>query len=264
MFLTTPSGVKLFYEQTGQGEDLILIAGLASDHTLWESMMPFLSQHFRVLRFDNRACGQSDFPKTVSIAEMASDVIALMDHLKIKSAYMAGHSMGSAILLQLSIQSPARIRKAMLCAAFAKLPMLAKIRSRISLDLMQANIPVSLIAETVVPWIFGSTFIRHEKNVGAIANAMISTPWLQSTAGYETQANALKVFDVRDRLNQITVKTLVVAGGKDILAPPACSRYIHRAIPNSEYVVIKKSGHMLPVEDPKELNRLMIDFCAQQ
>lgn len=261
MFFTTKNNVRLFYEQTGQGKDLILIAGLATNYLIWDSLIPFLSKYFRILRFDNRGVGQTKAVDSVfSIKDMAEDVVELMDHLHIQQACIVGHSMGGAILQQLLLCAPERVNRAVICASFAKLPLIAMVHVRTSAWLRKAGVSEALILETIIPWIFGRAFIQHEKNIPQMIQTFLTNPWIQSAADYEAQTHALAQFDLREKLNQIQTKTLIVVGGQDKLTPSSCSKYLHRCLVNSELVTIKSSGHMVQIECPEELATLIHKF----
>lgn len=84
--------LKIYYETYGQGEPLILIAGLASNYLSWLPVVPLLSPYFQVLIFDNRGVGQTESPDISYSAEMmAEDLHGLMTSLNISKAFILGH-----------------------------------------------------------------------------------------------------------------------------------------------------------------------------
>ena len=98
MLKVRTNGVELFYEESGAGEPLLLIAGFACDHTNWCKLVPLLASTSRLITFDNRGVGQSSSPETsYSIRQMAQDTIGLLDAIGLDSVHVAGHSMGGAI-----------------------------------------------------------------------------------------------------------------------------------------------------------------------
>ena len=62
MAIIKVNGINLYYEIHGQGQPLILIAGFSADHNAWCNVVDYLSQHYRVIIFDNRGAGQSEVP----------------------------------------------------------------------------------------------------------------------------------------------------------------------------------------------------------
>ncbi len=113
------NGVKIHYEITGQGEPVILIHGLYSSARMnWDlpGVTARLAQHFQVIAFDNRGHGLSDKPAGEDQygAEMAEDVVRLMDHLKIQKAQVVGYSLGGMLTMKLLTLHPERVRSAVL------------------------------------------------------------------------------------------------------------------------------------------------------
>ena len=86
-------------------------------------MIPYLSKFYRVLVFDNPGAGRSFVPKgKYSLQAMSDDIIQLLDHLGIKTAKFIGHSMGAALLMQICIDQPSLVKKAVLCTGTSHVP----------------------------------------------------------------------------------------------------------------------------------------------
>src|SRR5262249_9133459 len=96
-------GSDIFYEVHGTGDPLLLIAGFACDHTIWNKIVPGLVAQYRVILFDNLGVGQSSSPETaVSIRQMAAETAGLLDAIGLRSVHVAGHSMGGLIAQELA------------------------------------------------------------------------------------------------------------------------------------------------------------------
>jgi alpha-beta hydrolase superfamily lysophospholipase len=94
------NGIDLFYQEVGDPatDPLLLTMGWGADHAAWAFQTPVFAGRFRVIAFDDRGAGQSASPDTpFSIADMADDAVALLDHLGIARAHVAGASMGGMI-----------------------------------------------------------------------------------------------------------------------------------------------------------------------
>ena len=115
------NGIELFYEESGAGEPLLLIAGFACDHTNWRKLVPLLASSYRLITFDNRGVGQSSSPTTpYTIGQMAEDTIGFLDAIGLDSVHVAGHSMGGQIALELALSSPTRVKSLILLSSCAK------------------------------------------------------------------------------------------------------------------------------------------------
>ncbi|HWN91298.1 MAG TPA: alpha/beta fold hydrolase, partial [Verrucomicrobiae bacterium] len=104
--------VELFYQRTGPARppSLVLIMGWGGDHTAWALQVAALAAEFDVIAFDNRGAGQSDAPDvTYSMADLAEDVTGLMDELGVRSAHIAGASMGGMIAQEVALRYPDRV-----------------------------------------------------------------------------------------------------------------------------------------------------------
>jgi len=108
----TIRGIRINYLQTGEGPDLVLLHGLASDHAFWFlRFAPALRDRWRITLFDLRGHGHSDAPPTgYSTRDMAGDLDGLLDHLGLAGVHLAGHSFGGAIALHYAALRPDRVR----------------------------------------------------------------------------------------------------------------------------------------------------------
>ena len=122
-------GTRLYYEELGEGEPLLLINGQGSDHTGWDGVRDDFTDRYRVIVYDHRGTGQSDKPTEppYSTRGFAEDAVAILDHLKIARAHAYGVSMGGRICQWLGIEHGDRLerwcwaarRRAMLMACVA-------------------------------------------------------------------------------------------------------------------------------------------------
>src|SRR5436309_15483468 len=95
-----PTGVDLYYESHGRGEPLILVPSTAYSGEVWKPAQMPLAESLNLIIHDPRGCGRSVAKQDVyTIEQMAADIVALMDHLKISAAHLFGHSVGWRIAL---------------------------------------------------------------------------------------------------------------------------------------------------------------------
>lgn len=261
-FFTIPQRLTMYYEQYGQGPDLVLIAGLSADHTVWSFVTEAFATRFRVTIFDNRGVGQSDAPTgPYSVAMMAQDTVGLLDGLGLDRAICLGHSMGGAITLQLCIAHPERVARAILCAPAARVPTPSRQHVESVVLLREAGIPPELLAATTMPWIFGETFLSDDSKTGLAVTAMVNNPYPQSIAAFRAQIAACLDADFEARLAEITTPTLIVAGREDLLTPLRCSETLHRGIRGAQLAILD-CAHMVPIEQPDRFVTICREFLA--
>src|ERR1700693_1164074 len=113
-----PTGVDLYYESHGEGEPLIFVPSTAYSGEVWKpSQMP-LAKSLHLIFHDPRGCGRSAATQTIyTIEQMALDIVALMDRLKMPRAHLIGHSMGGRIALSLTQNFPGRVKSLIMAAS---------------------------------------------------------------------------------------------------------------------------------------------------
>ena len=261
MPFTKANRINLYYEFHGEGEPLILIGGLAADHLGWESVLPELSKSFRVIIFDNRGAGQSDItaaPYTTKL--LADDVVALLDNLNVARAHVLGHSMGGAIAQQMGLHYPDKIHRLIIASSFARRTPVTALAINITQKLMEHKMPLSLIAEYNLPWLYSNHFLSDEKKQAAAIARMIDKPYPITSQGYQNQAHACLGHNTDGALNQIKTPTLVLAGEEDILVLPEVSKQMAVAMPNAIFKTIARTAHLAQVEKPREFTQVIRDF----
>ena len=126
---TLPSGLRLHYQQLGEGPDLVMVHGLTGNLAVWHlRIVPELTDRYRVLTYDLRGHGHSDAPaQGYSPDDMAADLLGLLDALEIERPVLVGHSYGADIALYHALLHPERVREVI--AIEAALPALEHLRS---------------------------------------------------------------------------------------------------------------------------------------
>lgn len=127
---TLESGIKLHYQQIGEGPDLVMIHGLTGNLAVWHlKIIPMLWDHYRILTYDLRGHGYSDVPPSgYTLDQMVTDLEELLDALDIRRAALVGHSFGADLALYFAHRNPARTDSVV--AIEAALPAMIDYRGR--------------------------------------------------------------------------------------------------------------------------------------
>src|SRR4051794_19500367 len=121
------NGIRLYYEESGSGEPLLMIMGITAPGTVWEKHLAHWQQSFRCIVPDNRGVGLSDKPiGPYTTAQMADDYAGLLQHLEVTSAHVIGCSMGSTIAQQLALRHPDKVKSLVLMCTWARCDRAAK------------------------------------------------------------------------------------------------------------------------------------------
>src|SRR5215472_8215052 len=108
-------GARIWWEEEGEGEPLLMIMGLSFSLAMWRDLRAIMARHFRAIVFDNRGVGRSDVPlRPWSMGTMARDAAAVLDAAGVDKAHVIGVSMGGMIAQELTLRYPSRVRKLIL------------------------------------------------------------------------------------------------------------------------------------------------------
>lgn len=256
----TANNASFYYELHGEGHPVVLISGYTCDHQLWLPLIEKLSQTFQVLIFDNRGVGQTtDDGASLSVELMAQDVYALTRALKLQKPHLVGHSMGGAIAQYLASLYPKALNKLVLLSTASKWRQAMLKGMKSLLTLREKEMDPEILFESTLPWVFGESFLKDQKQILALKQAWESDPHPQSLEDQTRQFKVLEAFDVRKLLKDIIAPTLVIYGIQDIIALPSEAEFLASHIENSQLVPLD-FAHGIPIEAPNELSKALLKF----
>ena len=101
----------LHFQEYGNGPPLVILHGLLGSLDNWHTLSKIFASPFRVLAVDQRNHGKSPHSDVFTYDAMAEDLNELLDHLKIPSAHLLGHSMGGKTAMQFALSNPSRVER---------------------------------------------------------------------------------------------------------------------------------------------------------
>lgn len=232
---------------------IVLAGSLGSTVEMWRPQLPALTEHFRVIRVDHRGHGGSPVPSgPYRVADLAGDVLALLDALGLDRVSWCGLSLGGIVGMHLGSEAPDRIASLTLCCTSAHYPDPTRWTDRIAAVQAGGTAP---IAEAVVAAWFTPEWAAAHPDVVGEATAMVAGT---SDQGYVACCEALVVWDHRDRLPAITAPTLVIGGAADSAAPlEPHTRTIAEGIPGSRLEILD-AAHLATIERADEATALIL------
>lgn len=253
------NGVQVYYEVHGEGEPLLLIAGLGSDSQSWGPVVGDLAASFQVIVADNRGVGRTAQDVEITIEAMARDSVALLDHLAIPSAHVLGHSMGGIIALEMGLSYPGRVRKLVLAGTSSVLP----VGERELLKEWDRRFGVDDHAqwlEYIFQWIFTRRYLDDPKLLAATIKYSVEYPYQQTKQALHRQTGALLAFDRSAEVPQLAAPALVLSGEEDILITPAQSEASLGSIPNVSFLRLPGAAHAMHLENRADFVAGVRDF----
>jgi 3-oxoadipate enol-lactonase len=255
-------GARIYWDEQGQGEPVLLIMGLAYPSQMWYRTRPLLVSRYRTVALDNRGIGLSDVPPgPYPIALMASDAKAVMDAAGIESAHVFGVSMGGMIAQEFALQYPARVRSLILgCTAAGGATAVRAEPEAIQMLMRREKMSPEQAAEAAVPFIYDPTTLRERID----EDLVIRRPWFPSPEGYAAQLQGIIGWEAYSRLGQIIASTLVIHGESDRLIPPGNATLIAERIPAAKLVMIPHASHLFLTDQTEVSHHAILQFLNEQ
>ncbi|WP_419488015.1 alpha/beta fold hydrolase [Chryseobacterium bernardetii] len=223
----------LYYEVYGTGEPLVLLHGNSGSIKDYYQQIPVLSKQYKIIAVDTRGQGKSKdtSKKDFTYKLFADDVKALADELKLDKVNIVGWSDGGNTGLEFALKYPERLNKLVTIGANAFPEGVEdKLIERFTSQMKQLNDMAS-----------GETF-----NERRLLKIMLTEPGIS-----------------KDDLNKIKSKVLVIAGDRDVIKPDH-TEFISKQIPNAEKKIYKDTTHMVPYEQPDQLNTDILSFLSKK
>ncbi|KPL59036.1 alpha/beta fold hydrolase [Rossellomorea vietnamensis] len=245
-----------YHEHPTASETFVLLHGFLSSTFSFRRLTPLLKEHYNVISIDLPPFGNSGKHNSFvySYDNLANTVIDLLDHLKVSNIHLTGHSMGGQIALNVMKKAPDLVEKGVLLCSSGYLKrmnwpvtMLSRIpffHLYVKLWLTRSGVRNNL--ENVV---HDSTMIDDEMMFGYLRPFLEDDIFKALTRMIRDREGDLSVNDLRN----IQTPCLLVWGEHDRVVPLSTGERLNQDIPDSQLVVLKETGHLVPEEKPREV-----------
>ncbi|KAJ4374791.1 hypothetical protein N0V83_001867 [Neocucurbitaria cava] len=279
-FVTTPDGVQLPYRLEGSASPnapvLVLANSILVNHGIWDDFVShFLrltNNKYRILRYNTR--GRNALPPKsitpVTLDTLTTDVITLLDALRIKSAAIAGVSLGGATALNVGLEYPNRIEAFVSCDTNAFAPpsnagawnervAVAEKESSTSSTSSEPIVGEQLAELTVRRWFPQSSYddATLAKRIARVKD-MVAT---NSLPGFRDGVKALHQYDIREKMSGYQGKGVFLVGSEDGVLPKSMKENMAAKLGSGvELKVVQGAGHLPMVERPEEVAGFVAKF----
>jgi pimeloyl-ACP methyl ester carboxylesterase len=267
--------VRLHFQEKGlhNPDPLMLLHGFGSSNFTWKDCLsPLAEDGYRVIAPDLKGFGFSEKPADgrYHVQDQAQLMIGLLDQLEIEQATLCGTSYGAAVALACALMWPGRVNRLILIdAAYNDAPL--------HQPLSTAHLALARtygVAEATIPILFGSkVFVRNSVKTMFADPSLVDAERTQAYFRPVQSINCQQAFMTGARqwdlnwlemeLSAITVPTLILWGEEDRIIPLHLGGQLHLAIPQSEFYVLPKCGHVPQEECPLENVELISDFLRR-
>jgi 3-oxoadipate enol-lactonase len=232
---------------------VVLSHSLGTNLETWAPQVEALAEHFLVVRYDLRGHGRSPVPGgPYEIADLGSDLLALLDHLGVARAHLCGLSLGGMVSLWVGSHYPERVDRMVVCCTSALLGPASAWAERAAVVRAKG---MEAIADAVVARWFTPEFRAREPELYTSMRAVLAaTP----PVGYAESCGAIERMDLRPYLSAIRAPTLAVAAAADLAIPPDHLFQIAKALPLGHAAVVEHAAHLANVERPEKVTELIL------
>lgn len=241
----------LWYDETGEGQPLVLLHEGVVDSRIWEPVVPLLSGRHRVIRYDQRGFGHSPMPD--GPYSVVDDLVSVLDAAGAGEAALVGASRGGAVALTTAVERPERVSALVLLGS----------------GLPGVSLKVDWTPDQIARWERADADddwpamaeLDMEAWAPMGADAELRAMFLENAVGSNSEDPATDE-PIAERVSAITAPTLVITAGRDVPGINEIGDRLARDIPGARSAVIQEADHMIPWRTPEELSHLILDFLS--
>jgi 3-oxoadipate enol-lactonase len=256
-------GTRIYWDERGRGEPLLLIMGLGSASDMWYRLLPALSARYRTIFFDNRGVGRSDAPPApYSIELMAGDAAAVLEAASVgEPAHVMGFSMGGFIAQEFALRYTEKVRSLILASTACGGPE----RVMAAPEVLTALEAKDVKTREEGFWMT-APYNYHASTPRALMEEDLSVTlgYALRREGYRGQLQAITSWaGAHSRLSTLLRPTLIIHGDSDLLIPTGNAHVLAGAIPSAELCILREAGHRFMTDKTQEGCAAILSFLER-
>jgi pimeloyl-ACP methyl ester carboxylesterase len=256
------NGLSVFLEGNSKNKSIIFLHGFPYDHTMWKAQIDELSENYFCVTYDIRGLGESPVGDgQFTMESFVDDLESTITELKLDKPILCGLSMGGYISFRALERMEENFSAVILCDTRSeadnnegKLKRAAAIK-RISTE------GLAPFAKDFITNCFGDDYKKNHKD--EFEKRIAKSSGFNPVGVKGSLLAMLGRNDTTEYLSKIKIPALIICGENDALTPPAIMKPLAEKINGAEFVVIKNSGHMSPIENPEEVNEAIKKFLEK-
>jgi len=259
-FFNSPIFGKLcFWNSNTAGPAVVLLHGLGSRGLDWQPQIESLQNRYQVITLDFPGHGESDaLNQSLSMADLASCVIELLNHLQIQSAHLIGLSLGGMVAFQAAVDYPRRIDSLIIInSAPGPGSNASKIKRRILMRKILLRLaPINTLSKRIANDLFPL------ESQAPLRAQYLASMQLVDKKSYRYMVDAISRFNLDQEISRCEVPTLVITADKDYTSVSFKQAFVDR-MQNSSLTVIENSRHATPIDSPVLCNQKILEFLSR-
>ncbi|WP_339716699.1 alpha/beta hydrolase [Cyclobacterium amurskyense] len=259
------NNIELHYDEFGKGKEVILFShGYLMNNTMFKGQIDKLKANFRCIAFDHRGHGQSEIAANgYTLDNLVTDVICLIEELKLDSVHFVGMSTGGFVGMRLAIRKPELLKSLILMDTSAEEEDKNSKKKNYLLLWIVKNIGWYPVIGKAMSMLFHKSFLLDK------SRQMEVKKWRKILMSQDKRGLipfGKMIFErdsVLGKLVDVNIPTAVIVGEQDVPTPTESSKKIADRIPNADYYSIPNAGHSAAVEKPEEVYKAMREFYTK-
>jgi 3-oxoadipate enol-lactonase len=245
---------------------IIFIHGFPLNKSMWKKQVDALKGNYRTITYDIRGHGNSEpGNEEFSINLFASDLLCMMNELRLDTVILCGLSMGGYIALNAVNKYPERFDALILCdtQCIADSPEIKVKREETIRSINEKGVE-NYATESVKNLFAPASIANKPKEVTTVSQMIMNTP-------KQSLCNTLVALAERNEtcsmLSEINIPVLIIVGKEDKITPPAMALQMHKKIKDSRIQVIDHAGHLSNIENQQEFNfqiKIFVDLVSEK
>ena len=257
----TINGITINYELEGEGKTIVFVHGLSDSLAYWKVLSETLKNDYQTLIYDLRGHGESsDDDGNTTIDLYQEDLYQLLKALNIENAVFVGLSLGGNVILDLAVNHPEMVKGLIVMSSFPEHDeKLKKIFDDFDNAIDEGFVE---FFDTILPYTLTEDLLEeHKELLESVKHEAAKTANLE---GIKKGINAGYGFNLTDRLDEINVPTIVIAGGEDNLTSLDIQRKISDNIKDSELIILEKTKHNILIgRNIEKVLNIINDFMSK-
>jgi pimeloyl-ACP methyl ester carboxylesterase len=248
--------IAIYYEVHGEGKPVLFSHGWLDDCSIWDSQVKHFASNYTVILYDQRGHGKTDTSKGVkgnySVQVLSNDIHSLVQKLSLDKLILVGFSLGGMAAMLFALDHPDKISKLVLVGTTAKMTLPLSIRF---LRIIRGLLPYETFLRMSCKYKF------YKPSTQNVDEEFIRASKVDNSVAFECWKEFTENYDIRDKVSQIKIPTLIIVGEKDKVNLES-SRYLNQEIKGSELHIITDSGHLIMIEKTQEFNQILEQFIS--
>lgn len=241
-----------------RGLPIVFCNSLGTDTRIWDGVVDELAPDYQLVTYDKRGHGLSSVPRgPYSIAELADDLLELVDTLKIDRFALVGISVGGLIAQRFALDHPERIAGLVLCDTAAKIGDSALWSERTIA--VEAGGMEAIADAVMLRWFPPEIRGGREAEIDGWRNLLLRSP----VEGYLGTCAALRDADLNSEIGAIKQPTLVLAGAQDQSTPVPVVEAMANRLRAVHFAIIEQAGHLPCIDQPARVAQLIREYLLE-